>query len=560
MTGNRSTQERAFFLEALRSPAGGSLWVPLWFSLIIFSTAFLFASNDYNGVNGHLMDLSCLISSTAVFMVARFLPKVNQAWSNLVTWVLAGMASALGAAAFVFLLSGSLNSELLGQLPVGLVAYSLLVAICGITVSGVRISRTRLRKLRRDQAELLDAKDSLEQQIATMRGEIGNQVVDELHKASDLLRSSDPKVVSSKLYEAIDSVIRPLSHRLAGLGAVSSVPPTKLDDTVSVETKRGVAISRLVAPELYALLFVVFILPSAFFLLGLPGLFITIGLLFIDLGLWAVLVRVGSTLYVSRIVGMLMLAISSTAIGSLLLLVLPARDSIGITVGFTTVSLTVTGLMALVSRRLDILQRMAFINREMQAVVAILRQEAWAIKTQLAKAIHGQVQAKFLSVALRLGASPKPSKRDLDLAMIDIQESMASVASAFASSPDSLMDQLQTIVEVWDGVSELSLEIDDAVLKTIDDFPVSRTCLVEVIGEAVSNASKHSKAPKVQVSVKLSSANQLKLVVRSAGNLTSHEVSRSGYGSHVLNEVTSAWSLREHAGSIRLSATIQLAK
>lgn len=560
MTGSRSTPERAFFMEALRNPAGRSFWVPVWFSLVIFSTGFLFEGGDYSGVNGHLMDASVLLWSVSVFALFRLVKKSRGSKLNLLTWVSAGAASAFGGVVFVFLLSGSWNSELLGLLPVGVLAYSINVLISGIVVSGVRIARVRLRQLKQDQKDLVAAKASLEQQIETMRGEIRDEVFAELQNALALLNSAEPKVISAKLLQAIDLVIRPLSHKLAGLGTPTALPPTKISSSVAEQTQNGVSINRLVAPEAYGLLFTVFILPTAFLLLGVSGFFFALGLLFVELGWEAVILRFGRKIVVARPIGMLVLAVSATAIGSSLLLVLPERDAFGVSLGFTTVSLTVSGLMALVSRRLDILQRLTNVNREMQAVVAVLRQEAWATKTQLAKAIHGQVQAKFLSVALRLGSVEKLSKAELKSAIADIEDSMNSVAQAIAGTSEPFSDQLQTIVEVWEGVTEVSVALDENAKKIIDYFPIARACAIEVIGEAVSNATKHSKSPKVQVSVTCIDENQLKLVVRSAGRLTGGEVSRSGYGSQVLNEVTNAWSLREHAGSVKLSAVIQLSK
>lgn len=560
MTGSRSTPERAFFLEALRNPAGRSFWVPFWFSLVIFSTAFLFESNYYNGVNGHLMDASVLLWSMSVFALFRLVKKIGGAQLNLVTWVSAGIVSALGGPVFVFVLSGSWNFELIGQVPVGLVAYSINVLISGVVVSGVVIARNRLRQLKQDQQDLVGAKASLEQQIETMRGEIRAEVIAELQKAVALLKSAEPKVIAEKLLHAIDSVIRPLSHRLAGLGTTTTLPPTKVLQSGPGQTQTGVAINRLVAPEAYGILFTVFILPTAFLLLGSSGFFFALGLLVVELGWEALILRFGGKIVVARPLGMLLLAISATAIGSSLLLVISERDAFGVTLGFTTVSLTVSGLMALVSRRLDVLQRLANVNREMQAIVAVLRQEAWATKTQLAKAIHGQVQAKFLSIALRMGSVDKLSESELNLAMTDIEDSMNSVTQAIAGIADSFGDQLQTIVDVWEGVTKVSIVLDDEVRKIIDDFPLARSCAIEVIGEAVSNAAKHSKSPEVRVTVSRVDENQLKLVVHSAGSLTSGEVSRSGYGSQVLDEVTNTWSLSEHAGSVRLRAVIQLIK
>jgi signal transduction histidine kinase len=256
---------------------------------------------------------------------------------------------------------------------------------------------------------------------------------------------------------------------------------------------------------------------------------------------------------------MFALALLATVFGAIYPLVVNAGYDSGISVGFVTTSLAVTGLMALVSKRLDDLKQLAIVNSEMQGVVAVLRQEAWVTKNQLAKAIHGSVQAKFLAVALRIANSPKLSDADLEAARKDIESSLDDVAISLEGRTDSFAKQFKTITDAWDGVAKIKLKADKETIALINRFPVARTCVLEVIGEAVANAAKHSKAPSMDIELQENSLGQLAVSVWSAGKL-SDQPSRKGYGSQMLDEVTSGWSLTNFKGRIYLRAIVQLAK
>jgi signal transduction histidine kinase len=237
----------------------------------------------------------------------------------------------------------------------------------------------------------------------------------------------------------------------------------------------------------------------------------------------------------------------------------PLNANSGITFGFVTTSLGVTGLMALVSKRLDDLRQLAIVNQAMQEVVSLLRQEAWVTKTLLAKAIHGSVQAKFLAVALRIGERSKLSKAELEAARKDIESSMVEVEGSFSGNSIPFTAQFQTISDAWDGVAKLNLEADSKTLEALDRLPVARTCALEVINEAVANAAKHSKAPTMNIELQENAFSQVVVSVWSAGKLST-QPGRKGYGSQMLDEVTSSWSLTNLKGRVYLRAVIPLSK
>jgi signal transduction histidine kinase len=556
-----SGPERAFLFEALSSEYGRSLFVPLLFSAILVATGFLFPSDVYFGISVHILDAVVFPASVAAFLLGKLFTRIsNGTLRNWTIWILAGIFSAVTPTIVLFILTSQYSAKFSGQLPFGLFTYSLLVAVVAIISSGFRLSRARFKKLKEHKVLLGAIRDELEQQISLMRGEIKLNVDKELAKALDVLNEGkSSKELAEKLFGAIDEVIRPLSHRLAGLG-LQVHPPRPMAQLSEMEPNRkGVSLARLVAPEIYFLSFAVFILPASFLVHGAVGVVTAFTLMFAQVAVLWLLQKYAKGLYVERVLAMFALALLATVFGAIYPLVVNAGYDSGISVGFVTTSLAVTGLMALVSKRLDDLNQLAIVNSEMQGVVAVLRQEAWVTKNQLAKAIHGSVQAKFLAVALRIANAPKLSDADLEAARKDIESSLDDVAISLEGRTDSFAKQFKTITDAWDGVAKIKLKADKETIALINRFPVARTCVLEVIGEAVANAAKHSKAPSMDIELQENSLGQLAVSVWSAGKL-SDQPSRKGYGSQMLDEVTSGWSLTNFKGRIYLRAIVQLAK
>ena len=556
-----SGPERAFLFEALSSEHARSLYIPLIFSAVIFSTGFLFPPATYFGISIHVLDAMTLPASLAVFALGKLLARTKDGLdANLLIWILAGLFSAASPTLILLAVTGQLSSEISAQLPIGMIAYSLLIIVSALISAGWRISRQRMVQLKEHKLLLIEIQDDLELQIDTMKQEIKQGVDQELSKALRALdKGDDPKSLAELLLNAIDEVIRPLSHRLSGLG-LKSFPPKTMQAQSGIDLViKGVPLALLAAPDIYIAMFAVFILPAAIFTEGISGLLFALIFLALEVALLVTVERFAKNLVLNRILGIFALAFFSGIVGLGYSFVMSSGSISGISVGFVTISLATTGVMALVSKRLDDLRKLADVNRAMQEVIAVLRQEAWVTKNQLAKAIHGSVQAKFLSVALRLANSPKISKGELAAARKDLEVSLDEVAISMKGKASSFAAQLKTITEAWEGVAKLRVKADKGTIALINRFPLARTCVMEVIGEAVANAAKHSKAPSMDIELQENDQKEVVVSVWSAGRLADQS-GRKGYGSQMLNEVTTSWSLTNLQGRVYLRAVVPLAK
>ena len=553
--------ERAFILEAFSSELARTLWIPFAFSLVIFSTGYLFPNTYYYGISVHLLDALVFPASMVVFSVSKLFRRVrNGTVFNLMIWAVSGTISAIVPSLVLVLASGHYVPDFSDSVPIGVVSYSLLTGISGVVMASWRISRARVRTLKENKKLLNSIRSELEAQLTTIREDIRRSVDHELEKAlTALKKATNAKDLSEKLFAAIDDVVRPLSHKLAGLG-LSTLPPKMNSPLIGQLEPRGrVSLARLVAPEVFLIFFAVFILPATYVTQGLYGFAIVAALVLVEALVLVAIQRRTQKLLVSRLSGLTILALLSAAIGFSYVFMTHKDYDASISIGFVLVTLTSSGIMALVSKRLDDISSLALVNHELQAVVSVLRQETWITKNQLAKAIHGSVQARFLAVALRLADVPKLTQDVLAEAKRDIEASIKDVSLSMQGPTGSFREQFHTIVEAWDGVVKLTLTANPETLEIINRYPVARACVLEVVGEAVSNAAKHSKAPAIKIELQENNFDQIVVSVWSAGKLST-QTTRKGYGSQLLDEVTSSWTLTNLKGRVYLRAVIQIAK
>jgi anti-sigma regulatory factor (Ser/Thr protein kinase) len=513
------------------------------------------------------LDLAVLFTSMVAYFLARITIlklEANQKFKNLVTWAFISISGVFAPPLAFFALTGRNSSELWVLVPVGLVSYSFSVFSFGILISSLIISRVDMAYLKGEQARLTSTQADLVEQIRLIRESIRKDVEVELHKALQVLSENKPtpQSVSDRLFKAIDMVIRPLSHRLVEIDAKQTeLPPTRIDlQTKPVGSLSSVELSRLSAPDVFLLPVLFTILPTAYYVNGIIGLVAALLLAGLNVSFLWLVERHGANIRINRVLGIALLGSFGGGIGLAFPLIFSTPDSLGVALGFAFTSYATAGLLALISRRLDVKSRLSYVNQEMQISVSVLRQESWALKAQLAKAIHGSVQTKFLSLALRLGRLKRISKSQLAAAAIEIQDSIASVEDSFRNESKTFDEQMELISSAWAESVTINLKISKKVRQLIDDHPLARTCVVEVIGEAVSNAAKHSSSPSVTVQISNADGDAIDVLVTSEGRLSSIDNSRKGYGSKMLNEVTAAWALTSNKGRVSLHAVVPLAK
>lgn len=173
----------------------------------------------------------------------------------------------------------------------------------------------------------------------------------------------------------------------------------------------------------------------------------------------------------------------------------------------------------------------------MEWTTSRLRQQAFLEQRALGRALHGEVQARIVSVALQIQINP-PADASATVAALSeqVREALSERAEVCWT------DELDDICELWADAIALSIEIDPHAAAMLDADALAAQAVVEVVREAVTNAVRHGQADEVTVQIG-PEVDAIEVTVRNDGALVTPPV-RSGLGTHLLDAVCIAWDLR----------------
>ena len=192
-------------------------------------------------------------------------------------------------------------------------------------------------------------------------------------------------------------------------------------------------------------------------------------------------------------------------------------------------------------------ERLAQTTQELEWNVSRIREAQHQNQRNLARTLHGSVQAKLASAyleleKLNLGEIDNPKKVDQLLA--EIQDSIASI-NTMQPEHEDLPRLIAKTQENWVSVAAVTSQISD--LELIQQDVLCVVALIDVIPELVFNAIKHGKATAIEIFIKLKDQRIVELTVKDNGV---HELIDlgSGLGTKIMNESAISWK-RERVSS-----------
>lgn len=187
--------------------------------------------------------------------------------------------------------------------------------------------------------------------------------------------------------------------------------------------------------------------------------------------------------------------------------------------------------------------------------VARIREAQYQNQRNLARVLHGSVQAKLASAYLELEkinleGIDKPERVRQILA--ELQSSIATLETQQPENGD-LPKTIAKTIENWASVAAVTCQISEHDLESIHRDALSVVALVDVIPELVFNAIKHGKANAIDISIKFKGEQVIELNVQDNGI---HELFNlgSGLGTKVLNESAISWRRERIAGKTTTTA------
>lgn len=442
---------------------------------------------------------------------------------------------------------------IIGALAATVVSVTMVLCMTAVVVDSWREYRLRDREMRdlESQIELVrtEAIAEIESQNALARTEVADRLLAEI----DALDSTGARGSGERLRATALDVVRPLSHQL-GLGEAQFRVPEPVRQPVDLGQLVADATShRLLAPVALALLPCV---PVAFygaFEVGtdrVPLLVLaTFVVLFVVSRLANTLfARVSSRAGTAGRIAALALALTSatlltwatwvgldrsstsTAAWGLLAWIIPI-------IGF--VLLAVTAVQAVQVRQQDSLEAL---QGELAWQVARARELQWVRQSALARSLHGPVQSAAFASALRLEAAL--DEGSLDDGVVQQVRSWLAVAldelASGAERPVVLREVLDRLREIWSGVCDIAVELDQVAADRLLADAVSSRAVAGIVEEGCANAVRHGAATRIHVSIRLDEPRQLQVTVHDNGRTVAGE-SKAGLGSRLLDMVAVAW-------------------
>ena len=428
----------------------------------------------------------------------------------------------------------------------------------------------RVLRAERDDAERLSG-ELQDQTLGALR-----RTIDEI--ARRLAGVADGFSVSTEaeaLRRLIDDEVRPLSHELLQREVFAEEPP-ELGPRVRGRARLGfivrLAVSTIAAPAWLAVL-----LPMALLLLFAVQ---RIGVTFTILVSLSYIVLVGASMLLAR--RLLDPVLPRLPVWAAALLVLTTYEVLA---AITVINNWVWGDLSLIGRWVEwptlftlpaiwlgIAARNAAqsqrrgVEAHLEAVVAenslitARRRQRLRHEYQLVgRLLHGNVQSTLLAVSARIDRAAQATGAEhaamLDAAARDLHELRDRIASPELEQWTA-REALDDVFALWDQLLVVQLHCDAAMLARLDAAPATRSAVIDVVAEALTNAVRHGAARAVDVRLDSRPDGRLSVIVRDDGRASS--AGAPGMGSRLLDAVAISWTLVgvEHGTELRVELSL----
>jgi hypothetical protein len=396
------------------------------------------------------------------------------------------------------------------------------------------------------------------QQVVTPR-------IDQIDQLLVALKSGGNKDIAvHEMQDYVDKELRPFSHQIAHDKSLQALAVNIETSTKKLELPKSINLSQSMRPYVTTVLFFITYAAAAqrtmTFVEALPFNVITTVLL---ISYFAFFKKLFGNREIPLAIGLVVGASIFASVGPLILLVesympieIPQHISgatvfVGLIYGFANLGYTI-----LTSQRTSLIAELTSTIENLESTISLLSQKEWLSRRQVGYVMHGSLQSALNAAVLQLGAAKDPTPELIESVRGDIAGALARVG--FDSGQSYSFEQAQQeISKIWAGTVETKWQVQPEAMEALRRNPATSECLAEVLREAVSNASKHGKATKVEIAVNIEDS-VLALQAKDNGS-SSNTGKTQGLGTELLDDVCSSWSLEPApAGGMILRANLLL--
>lgn len=457
------------------------------------------------------------------------------------------------------------QSEVIYRIFTSMTIMLVFVSIGTWTVALSRQSRARLAALEARRAEVTA---TLERIQAETRHELDST----LGEIRELITEAEPRAEAVPLLEFNDRVIRPLSHELASriptfsppnVDPASVLPPWK-------ELWRTVDFHRNIQPLWTSLaVLVAWVGPvltvfgpvsgviglAAFFTVWIPTLF----------ALRWVLTSLETTRLWIQVLAQVALVSFSAApalfiTGTLVTPTLATRFDLSTAALLQAAEAVwfIAVCAAINERNRQSKAEKAELDAQLSWLEARARLVSWHNCGQLARALHGPIQAEIIAAmttnewqnsATRLTSAGQPQDLDQWAATdtADYVESLVPrLAALITQETADLPRAVESMIGLWQGTRRIHFTITPAAQSALDHDPAVTDLAISILQDAVSNAVYHGRATEITIDITAPDSHLTEVRVHDNGSVgppsdSANEATSTGLGTAQLEACTLSW-------------------
>jgi hypothetical protein len=443
----------------------------------------------------------------------------------------------------------------------------LVLVLSAYTVSVLRERRHQIARLKALGADRERSINIVSTELTQRNDATVNRVREILEKDLNLLDRDNPSDSLAILHDTATYVVRPMSHELAKeMPEVAQVSMS----TDSSSANWGQVLDLIVTGKPFRPILTAIFLsaPTVAVVATLPGTAVV--MVSVPIALAALLTI--SNLVFRRLplslgapwrltLFALLVALSGLLIGGGIWLAFKSGSqgvALAITGAvFSSLFAIAVSLGAGITRQRDyLIAELAQSTDNLERSLIRRKQTQWLQNKSLSRALHGPVQTAVNVAAIRIDEALRSG--DIDANMIDqVRADLISSLDVLGHAEGAVVttDQcVNRIEKTWEGICEFDISISDETHEQLDRDVILRSCFIDIVTEAVSNAIRHGEANRATINATSMDRDViLDICDNGPAALT---FTAPGLGSTQLDDCTVSWSLQSVGSGHRLTAVL----
>lgn len=465
------------------------------------------------------------------------------------------------------------ESRFFKRLGLSIVGLPLAMIVTAMIVSGLREYTAKNQALVETAELLLSTRTETEERLATRKEDLIERIEKEISEGISTFDPQSSLVSQQELKALLDDVVRPLSYQLdsdisSEEISIQDLPKPKVKwrsvfrSTINEENPFH-PFATTAWPTLTSTSFVLANFGPIGFVTGLLFFSICSSLTWVARKLWPkISPSLSPTVRSVLIIAIFAIiafagaeALSIPMNGALL-----ANGKIYFWIIFMevvawTVALLFTANRLLAQASIELLA----INDELKREVLSLNSSLRQLQRGISRVLHGPVQQAIAASIFRLQSTPEGLTDPQVIRDIQqrISDALGQLKDAEVSSRD-LVKSFDEIVELWSGVTDISLSISNKDLSLIQASPQTTATVYELVSEACVNAIKHSEPSYINISINADRDSQQILIQKTCDGKPLSDSRNSGLGTQLLDEMCLSWKRYQQGDEVALEMNIPL--